>query len=101
MPAEQVDNICKVRQVTFIGPLNVSAPVRNSMTDATHHSIFAISIGAYLGASNPLLAPVASDETWAMLRLARDVFGDDCRCSPSLFVMRESIRETLASIPVG
>lgn len=62
-------------------------------------SIFAISIGAHLGASNPLLASIASRQTWDMLNLARDAFGDECQQSPSLSVMAESIHKTLRGLP--
>lgn len=62
-------------------------------------SIFAISIGAHLGASNPLLAPIASRQTWDMLALVRNKFGDECQQSPSLSVMAESIRKLLRTFP--
>jgi hypothetical protein len=55
-------------------------------------------MGAYMGASDPLLAPLASEETWIVLRIARDCFGEECRCSPSLSVMRDRIRETFSSL---
>lgn len=68
-----------------------------------HHlmldSIFAISVGAHLGVSNPLLAPIASRQTWDMLGLVRDTFGDECQQSPSLSVMAESIRKLLRIFP--
>lgn len=68
-----------------------------------HHlmldSIFAISIGAHLGVSNPLLAPIASSQTWDMLALVRDTFKDNCQQSPSLSVMAESIRKLLRTFP--
>jgi hypothetical protein len=67
--------------------------------DLTLDSIFAISIGAHLGASNALLAPIASRQTWDMLALARDAFGEECQQSPSLSVMAESIRKTLNAFP--
>ena len=62
-------------------------------------SIFAVSIGAYMAASNPVFASMTSAETWAALRNARDALGDECDCSPSLRAMRESLRETLSSLP--
>jgi hypothetical protein len=62
------------------------------------YSIFAISIGAYMGASNEVLTPLAEQETWDMLRLARSSFGDECRRSPSLSVMAESMRVALAGL---
>ncbi|UNI22271.1 hypothetical protein JDV02_008173 [Purpureocillium takamizusanense] len=61
-------------------------------------SIFAISLGAYMGASSSLLASTAGRETWAALWLARDAFGEECRCSPSLSVMADSIKATLSNV---
>ena len=66
--------------------------------DHCPRSIFSITLGAYMGASDPLLAPIASSETWDVMRLARDSFGDECRYSPSLAVMAESIRVTLSTV---
>ena len=57
-----------------------------------------------MGASDPLLAPIASWETWDVLNLARDAFGEECRYSPSLSVMAESMRVTLSGVqdtPMG
>lgn len=51
-----------------------------------------------MGARDTLLAHIASSETWEIIRLARDSFGDECRHSPSLAMMAESIRATLPTV---
>lgn len=61
-------------------------------------SIFAISVGAYMAASNPVFSSMTTPETWNALRNAREALGDECDCSPSLRAMRESLRETLSSV---
>lgn len=61
-------------------------------------SIFAITLGAYMGASNAVLSQLAGGETWDMIRLARDSFGDECFYSPSLSAMADSLKVTLFSI---
>ncbi|ETN44597.1 uncharacterized protein HMPREF1541_10267 [Cyphellophora europaea CBS 101466] len=62
-------------------------------------SIFAISIGANMAASNPLLASLATPETWTTLRHACDAFGDESEYSPSLQAMRQDLEKTLSSLP--
>lgn len=51
-----------------------------------------------MGASDPILASLATVETWSALRTACDAFGDECDCSPSLLVMRQSLQETLCQL---
>lgn len=51
-----------------------------------------------MGASNALLSHLAGRETWDMIRLARDSFGEECFHSPSLSAMADSLRVTLFSI---
>ena len=65
---------------------------------ANRSSIFAISLGAYMGASTPVLASFAAPDIWDTLELARDAFGPDCNSSPSLALMAESMRATLGGI---
>lgn len=61
-------------------------------------SIFAVSVGAYMAASNPVFSSMTTPETWNALRNAREALGEECDCSPSLRAMRESLRETLSSL---
>ncbi|KAK2616267.1 hypothetical protein QQS21_000902 [Conoideocrella luteorostrata] len=63
-------------------------------------SIFAISLGAYMGASSSLLTPFASQDTWDTLKLARDAFGDDCRnildtALVALYLLQLRVAETV------
>lgn len=61
--------------------------------------MFSISIGAHLGASSPIFAPLLTHETWDALEMARNAFGKECDRSPSLSAMRDSIKGRLSALP--
>lgn len=94
-----MDIVCEVRSRVPLSIEDRQRPLSERLEPLTEgDSIFAISLGAYMGASSSLLAATAGRETWAALRLARDAFGEECQRSPSLSVMADSIKATLSNV---